>query len=338
MRWRAVAVPCALAVMSGAMTAASAHVAPPSDQASAHRPAASRYVLAISVDGLNPRALTRQPRRTPSFHRLIAGGAATLNARSARELTDTLPNHTGMITSRRIDERFGGHGIWVNGDPGGTVQEAAGHPVASVFTVVRNHGRRTALFASKEKFALFPRSWPRAIGRYTHRHANTELVDAVRRDLVAHPRALTFLHLSLPDRVGHARGFMSRAYLRAVRNTDRRLGEILRTVRSHPRLRRHLAIVLTADHGGFGRGGHSAAKQIANYRVPFIVWGAGVPRGTSLYRLNRGFHDPGHKRPRYVVRPQPIRNVDLADMVTSLLGLPRVPASRLRVQHGVSVR
>ena len=65
-------------------------------------------VVAISVDGLNPRAIRVLGRsRTPNFHRMMRQGASTLNARTARELTLTLPNHTGMLTGRRIDARRG---------------------------------------------------------------------------------------------------------------------------------------------------------------------------------------------------------------------------------------
>ena len=61
-----------------------------------------RHVVAVSVDGLNPRAIRELGhRRSPVLHRLRAHGAGTLNARTARELTVTLPNHTGMVTGRR---------------------------------------------------------------------------------------------------------------------------------------------------------------------------------------------------------------------------------------------
>ena len=39
----------------------------------------------------------------PTFHRLLDEGAGTLNARTEYEQTVTLPNHTGMMTGRRID-------------------------------------------------------------------------------------------------------------------------------------------------------------------------------------------------------------------------------------------
>ena len=175
--------------------------------------AAARHVVAISVDGLNPQAIRRLGRsRAPVMHRLRARGAGTLNARTEREMTVTLPNHAGMVTGRRIDADHRGHGVTWNDsrrDPR-PVQEAAGHPVRSVFSVVHAAGRSSAVFASKEKFTLFERSWPKAVDRSVVRWDNATLVRSARRDLARRRRAFTFVHLSLPDSVGHESGFMSR--------------------------------------------------------------------------------------------------------------------------------
>ena len=86
-------------------------------------------------------------------------GAYTLNARTVREQTSTMPNHTAMLTGRRVDDRHGGHGYTENFDNGGTVHRAAGHYVASVFDVVHDNGGSTAMFASKAKFRLYRRTW-----------------------------------------------------------------------------------------------------------------------------------------------------------------------------------
>lgn len=288
----------------------------------------TRFVVAISVDGLNASALKRLGRRgAPNFHRLLRQGTATLNARTEYERTITLPNHTGMLTGRRVNRNRGGHGVYFNTDSGITVHDAAGSPVASVFDVVHDQGRRTALFTSKAKFELFRRSWPASIDRFTVHRDNKRLMNAVRADLRRRPRAFTFVHLSAPDRAGHRHGFLSAAYYRAVRKTDRRVGELLRTIQRQDLDR--LTLVLTADHGGTRGHGHGDADRFSNYRVPFLTWGAGVARGVNLYRINPDFHSPGHRRPGYRTRRQPVRNGMVANLTTSLLGMPAVPGSTL---------
>ncbi|KRF17660.1 hypothetical protein ASG90_04655 [Nocardioides sp. Soil797] len=300
-----------------------------SSQQHATKAPTSRYVLAISVDGFNRRAIAALGReKAPNFHRLIRQGASTLNARTEFERTITLPNHTGMLTGRRVEAAQHGHGVFFNDDNGHTVQDAAGHFVSSVFREVHGHHRKTALFASKTKFQFFKRSWPGAVDKITIDLDNTRLVAKTRADLVAHPRAFTFLHLSLPDAVGHAKGFMSKSYLRAVRSTDKRVGELIRTIRNHRRLREGMTVVLTADHGGpKGSGNHGDMTRRANYTVPFIMWGAGVTKGADLYDLNPGYRNPGKERPGYVARRQPIRNGDVANVALTLLGMPAVHGS-----------
>ena len=327
---------------------------------SAARPAAGAadnrvdHVIAISVDGLNPKALSRLGRaRTPHFHRLFAQGAGTMNARTLRESTSTLPNHTGMLTGRRVAAGHRGHGVVVNEDPGGTVHDTAGEHVDSVFTVVHDRGGGTALYAGKDKFNLFQRTWnPRFGGRdrigvdngsdkldrYVLRTDTGVLVKRLRRQLANRPPAFALLHLRLPDAAGHAHGYMSRAYLRAVRRTDVLLGRLMRTINGKRALRRHTALILTADHGGH-RGGHSHSnpRRLAHYRIPFVVWGATIARGADLYALNRDRARPGTRRTTYRGR-QPIRNAEVANLAADLLDVRSVPGSEFDARQTLDVR
>src|SRR5215207_8182831 len=234
----------------------------------------------LAIDGLNPRVIQELGKsRTPTFHRLMREGAYTLNARTVREKTSTTPNHTAMLTGRRVDAKRGGHGYTVNFDNGGTVHQAAGHYVASVFDVVHDNGRSTALFASKAKFRLYKRTWNthgardrkgrndgRAkIDRVTIDRNNTRLVARLTAELRRSPREFTFVHLSLPDRLGHAHRFMGGEYLDGVQRTDRLLGRILNTVADRADLRRQTLVLRTADHGGSGAA-HYTASKLQNYR------------------------------------------------------------------------
>ncbi|RYB95186.1 hypothetical protein EUA93_13030 [Nocardioides oleivorans] len=286
-------------------------------------------VVAISLDGLNPTALTRLGRgRTPYLHDLMDAGASTLNARTEHELTITLPNHTGMVTGRRIQASTGGHGVTWNDDRRrpATVQAAAGGPVESVFTSVHESGGSTALFASKTKFSLWKRSWPASLDLTRIRLDNTVLTRSVVRDVRREDRALRFVHLSLPDNVGHERGFMSRAYLEAVEEVDGLVGEIVDSVESDPTRAGSTAIIVTSDHGGRGAS-HSDARSIENYRIAFVVAGPGVDAGADLYDLNDDYKNPGNRRTTYDQRRQPVRNGDVANLALDLLGLPAVPGS-----------
>lgn len=310
-----------------------------------------RWVVAVSIDGLNPDAIRQLgPTGAPALHRMIRDGASTLDARTARERTVTLPNHTGMLTGRRVNARRGGHGVSFNDDEARTtVHRTAGEYAASVFDVVHDAGRRTALFAGKEKFRLFDRTWSEH-GRRDRTGANDgrdkidrfvvagerRLTGKVVRELRERPRPFTFLHLAAPDLVGHQHGYMGREYLDSVAAMDRQVGRIMDAIAGSRRLRRHTVLLLTSDHGGLGYS-HSDRRAEHNYTVPFLAWGVNVPRGADLYELNPDFAHPGDAQPRYGLERPPIRNAALANLATDLLDLARVPGSQINRRQDLDV-
>lgn len=327
-----VVLPVLTLVLSGGIACAAASEAPDASRTAAAERRLDTVgpidtVVAISIDGLNPKAITKLgKRRAPALTKLIRTGASTLNARTELELTDTLPNHTGMVTGRRVEAATGGHGVTWNDErlTPPTVQAAAGHEVSSVFNVVHDAGGSTALFASKTKFSLWERSWPDAIDTDVIVEGNKALVANFLGDLTSQTRSFRFLHLSAPDVAGHARGFMSPAYLRAVTATDRLVGQVMRAISSSPSLAGHTAIILTADHGGRGSS-HRAPDKLVNYTVPFMVWGPGVARGADLYALNPTYTNPMRARTTY--DDAPVRNGDVANLALDLLELLAVPDS-----------
>lgn len=294
-------------------------------------------VLAISVDGLRPDVVERLgPEGTPTLHRLLAEGAGTLNARTARERTETLPDHTTQLTGRRVDAARGGHGVtWNEHRPGSTVRRAAGGPVRSVLSEVHRGGGEVAVFVAKQKLTLVERSWSRAVDRFVLEADPPRLVRRARRDLARQDRAFTFVHLPDPDAAGHTHGFGSAAYDDAVREADRLVGRLLARVEAKPRLARSVRVVLTSDHGGTGKR-HDDARRAVNYTVPFVAWGPGIEAG-DLYDLNPDYRDPGGGRPGYGRARQPVRNGDLANLSLHLLGLPAVPGSQMNDEQDLDV-
>ncbi len=289
-------------------------------------------VVVVSIDGLPSKALSKYGRKTtPVLHRLLRRGAGTTNARTARERTETLPNHTGMVTSRRINPRHGGHGVTWNDDRAqpATISEAAGSDVESVFSQVKAAGGRTVAVATKTKFSLWKRSWPTAFDKF--RIASYDDGKAVRvmvKDLTRKRAALRFLHLSDTDKVGHARGYLTPAYRTALARADRRLGRVVTALPDDA------ILVVTTDHGGRGRS-HGDATRKVNYTIPFVVHGPGVTRG-NLYDLNDTLARPGSRRPSYR-GAQPVRNAMVANLALDLLGLPALPGSGLNADQSLDV-
>ncbi len=318
------------AVLASFLLAPGSSITPVSADVSA-RAINDKHVIAISVDGLNPRALKKLGRSgTPNLHRLIVDeGAGTVNARAQLEMTVTLPNHTSMVTGRRIKAAKGGHGVTWNDDTvTKTVQQAAGDDVESVFTQVHDAGGTTAVYATKSKFWLFERSWPASVDKNVIEvEKNGPVVQALLSDLSTKPASFSFLHLGKPDQMGHKFGWMTPKYLRAVAKMDKLIGKVMAQVESKPSLRDSTVIVLTADHGGIpGTRNHVQKKNREDYRIPFAVWGAGVDHA-DLYALNPTRQSPGSGRPGFGAAVQPIRNGEVANLSLDILGVDAVPDS-----------
>ena len=83
------------------------------------------------------------------------------------------------------------------------MQEAAGEPVDSVFTVVHAAGGTLGGVRGQAEVRLFERSWPDAIEVSVVDEDEGALVDAAVAALGDDQPTLTFVHLAGPDRAGH---------------------------------------------------------------------------------------------------------------------------------------
>ena len=318
-------------------------------------------MIHISVDGLRPDAVTTLgPELAPNFFRLRNEGAFTDNARTDPKIANTLPNHASEFTGRGV---FGldGHGWFINDDPGEpiTLHLFKVSYVTSVFDVAHDFGLSTALYANKEKFSVFDRSWNEINGAKDRTGADdgrdkidtyffdadmATIANAFVVDIARSNYHYAFLHLREPDSTGHASTWdltPGSDYLKAVVDVDAVLGDILKLVETDPELLGTTAIILTSDHGGeLGTTFHvlkPKAGLIESGIVPFYVWGPGVAAGADLYALSPTTRqDPGTGIPPFSDPLQPIRNGDAANLVLDLLSLPPIRGSTINAAQDLA--
>lgn len=311
-------------------------------------------VLIISIDGLRSDALQAiDPKLIPHFTRLLEG-AHTLNARTDPDITVTLPNHTGMITGRTVKGPQG-HAWTKNDLPKETeidIESNLGAPVESVFHLAQADQVGTALFATKDKFGLWPRTWnkqgaPPKIDQVVVDHKESDIVLPQMLDYLVERRIerdLVFLHLHNIDTTGHDSGWnltKDSEYVKTVMKVDELLGQLLATIDQTPELAASTAIILTADHGGGVpyKNHHGQGLQWVNYVIPFLVWGSdGKPQG-DLYALNpRARKDPSIGMPGHDAWPPPVRNLDAGNTALSLLGIKPLVGSNVNAGQELAVR
>jgi hypothetical protein len=314
------------------------------------------YVIHVSVDGLRPDAVTNLgPTNAPNFYRMRSEGPFTDNARTDYDYTETLPNHTTQLTGRGVVGTTG-HNWTGNTDPapGETLHSNKGSYVAGAFDVAHDNGLRTGAYTGKSKFSLYDTSWDAANGAldgtppdygrdkidlYFLRADILPLVNTFVADTSAQPQHYTFIHLALPDTIGHAHGWdptPGSAYSDCIKEVDAVLGVIFDLVDTNAQFNGRTAIIVSADHGGTGTA-HANAGVLENYTIPFYIWGPVMTPGGSLYALNSANRqDPGTGRPNYSASPQPIRNGEMANLSLKLLGLPAVPGSTINAAQDLA--
>ena len=189
---------------------------------------------------------------------MISQGASTLNARTIVEQTRTLPNHSSMVSGRKLATP-GGHGVPFNQDNGSIIHASAGRYVVSIFDVVHDNGGTTGMYVGKAKFDFLDRSWNATNGApdltgvdngrdkidvYQMANSSTTVTALLYQLASSTPMTLSFVHLADTDNAGHAFGFMSAAYLDAVTVVDGYLDQILDAIAADPDLARSTVVIV----------------------------------------------------------------------------------------------
>lgn len=219
------------------------------------------HVLIISEDGLRPDALSKL--HLQWHERLKRRGSYTMRAKTIRDAS-TLPAHASMLSGVLPDV----HGLTWN-----TLKPSRGYIKAkTIFSHAREAGLSTAFFTGKSKLKhIVP---PGTVGVYERPgYYCKKVAESAAEHIVAEKPALTFVHFSDPDELGHSDGWMSPKQLKAISDSDRCLGILYEALEKADMLDETL-IIVSADHGGHNKV-HSGAKPV-DREIPWIACGPGV--------------------------------------------------------------
>jgi predicted AlkP superfamily pyrophosphatase or phosphodiesterase len=237
--------------------------------------AADKRVMIISIDGLRPDLLIRA--KASNIRSLYTNGSFSFWARTT-DFGNTLPSHTSMLTGVKIPK----HGITWNGDKPN--KGASPHPkVPTLFELAKKAGYSTSLVAGKSKFWQLAK--PDTVDHVSTPKKTIEdnvvAINAV-KIIRQHKPQVMFVHFARVDSIGHAKGWGSAEQIKAVETADAALGKVLAQLKSS-RVINNTLIILTSDHGGFGKthnGGDPRGRHI-----PWIVVGPGVKKNFDLTTL-----------------------------------------------------
>lgn len=258
MAWAIPLLRSTLPVLVAALLGASAVAAPPGR---------AGPVFLVSVDGLRSDLIGRA--EAPHLRRLAAEGARAVAARTVKPAV-TMASHASMLSGLLPKD----HGI----DYNSVRPERGSMKAASLLGVAQAAGLEVAAFVGKAKLMqLLPET---GLARAVHPGFTAA---RVMREVLAHLERetpdLVFVHLPDPDTAGHAHGWGTPAQLAAVAATDVEIGRLLGWIERHGG-RDRVTVLLTSDHGGFGKvhGVHHPRE----FQIEWIGWGRGFAAHTRI--------------------------------------------------------
>ena len=228
-------------------------------------------VIVIGVDGLSVDGVSTG--NVPRLRELMARSAWTLEARGVLP-TLSSPNWASAINGASPAQ----HGITSNGYLRHMVEfqpvcRTADGKFPTIFGLLRAAypESRIAVFHDWDGFAdLLEKGAPDVLRHVAGAAKTTAAAIAY---WTANRPALTFLHLDNVDHEGHAHGWYSKQYYKAVEDADTYVGLVLDMVDALS-ARGSTYILLTSDHGGTKHG--HGKNSLAEIQIPWILAGPGV--------------------------------------------------------------
>jgi predicted AlkP superfamily pyrophosphatase or phosphodiesterase len=230
-----------------------------------------RHVVIIGCDGMSPDGVMKA--QTPNMHRLMSAGAFTMHARGVMPTTSS-PNWASMIMGAGPEQ----HGVTSNDwetnkfEIAPTVRGRAGM-FPTIFGLLREE-RPASIIACFHDWNGFGRLFERgAADIIENPQGPTNTISRAIAYLKEHKPTFLFIHLDHVDHAGHEFGHGSPEYYQSVEVADKLIGEIIQGLHDAGMWEKTI-ILVTADHGGIGKG-HGGATM-AELEIPWIVCGPGV--------------------------------------------------------------
>lgn len=248
----------------------------------------TRRVVIVSIDGLRPDAIA--PAQMTHLATLMENGAYSLTAQTVFPSV-TLAAHASMLSGLCPSK----HGIlWNEYLPEwGYLQDTG------LFDLAHAAGLQTVMYVGVQKLSQVIN--PASLDRFVFiDDDDTALMGSV---IANFPQdfGILFIHLLYTDIAGHDSGWMSQHQLNTVHLADEALGMLLTELDAR-RLRQETLIIVTSDHGGYGRGHGTDVPE--DMTIPWVAAGPGIlPKNLA----------------------SPVHSMDTAATAAFALGLPIPP-------------
>lgn len=235
------------------------------------------HVVVIGCDGFGSLGITES--NTPVLHRLMKEGAYTLHARGVMP-TSSSPNWASMIMGAGPEQ----HGVTSNDwetnkfEIAPTVKGPAGF-FPTVFGLLRQQKPASKIACIHDWDGFGRLVEPGAPNVLENVKGSTNTAKRAIEVLQKEKPTFLFIHFDDVDHAGHTFGWKSPEYFAAVAQIDDLIGQVLSAL-GEAGIRDQTVVLVTADHGGVGKG-HGGATM-AEIEIPWIIRGPGIRRGYEI--------------------------------------------------------
>jgi len=225
-------------------------------------------VVLISIDGMRPDAFTGCG--NPFSNELMKMSSYTLNARTVAPAV-TLPCHMSMFHGVSPDR----HGITTN------VYTPPVRPIKGIFEQVEAAGGKSAVYYGWEQIRELHRvgniRWSEYLEAYTDDNTDGLLTESALRCIEKYKPDFLFLYLVETDeKGGHDCGWMTDKYLEYVSNALDCVKKVIEKTNGE------YTVIVTADHGGKGRGHGYMPPIEEDMVIPMFFYGKNFIPGKEL--------------------------------------------------------
>lgn len=117
------------------------------------------------------------------------------------------------------------------------------------------------------------------VDKYSNPETDASTFNKAAEFILDQDPAFTFIHLDEPDHTGHKIGHDTPSYYAALEKVDSLLGLFFERL-DEQNIDKDYTIILTADHGGVGKG--HGGKSLMEMQIPWIIVGKGIKKNHAI--------------------------------------------------------
>ena len=259
-----------LMIASAALTTGEARAEPGAVPKAAH-------VIIVGVDGMSTDGVLKAD--TPTMHDMMKHGSWTMHARGVLPTTSAA-NWASIINGAGPEQHGVTNNDWQVGEfnfPASVTGSGGFFP--SIFQVLADQHPEWDT-GSIYQWEGFGNLYDRHFVKYDiHGRDEDDTAALATAYIKAKKPEFLFMHLDHVDDAGHTFGHGSPQYYAAVAKADRIIAQVRQAV-TDAGISNDTVILVTADHGGVGKG--HGGQSLAELEIPWIAYGKGIAQNNEL--------------------------------------------------------